>query len=283
MRIALASDLHLEFGDIDLKNTEGADTLILSGDICVANVLHEHPDIHLHRPTDPNRIWKLSGKQELAIRVREFLNRVSQEFDNVIYIAGNHEFYGGSFPDAIDWLRKECEPYKNVHFLEMDTVTIDDFTFIGGTLWTDMNRNDALTLHAINDMMNDFRIIRNSERDYARFSPQDASIRHSKTLAYIKSVIAGKHDEKFVVVGHHGPSHLSIHEMYKHEYLMNGGYSSDLSGFIMDHPQIKLWTHGHTHYPFDYMINDTRVVCNPRGYIGHEPQASTFELKFLDI
>lgn len=283
MRIALASDLHLEFGDIDLKNTEGADVLILSGDICVANVLHEHPDIHLHRPTDPNRIWKLSGKQELAIRVREFLNRVSQEFDNVIYIAGNHEFYGGSFPDAIDWLRKECEPYNNVHFLEMDTVTIDDFTFIGGTLWTDMNKNDPLTLHAVGDMMNDFRIIRNSERSYAKFSTHDASIRHSKTLAYIKTVVAEKHDQKFVVVGHHGPSFQSVHEIYKHEYLMNGGYCSELSWFIMDHPQIKLWTHGHTHELFDYMIGDCRVVCNPRGYIGHEQISLDFKLKVVEL
>jgi hypothetical protein len=54
--------------------------------------------------------------------------------------------------------------------------------------------------------------------------------------------------------------------MYAHETLMNGGYHSDLSEFILDHPQIKLWTHGHTHVPFDYMIGETRVVCNPRGY-----------------
>jgi len=51
---------------------------------------------------------------------------------------------------------------------------------------------------------------------------------------------------------------------------MNGAYHSDLSEFILDHPQIKLWTHGHTHHPFDYMIGGTRIVCNPRGYDGYE-------------
>jgi hypothetical protein len=51
---------------------------------------------------------------------------------------------------------------------------------------------------------------------------------------------------------------------------MNGGYASDLYDFIADRPQIKLWTHGHTHTPFDYMIDQTRIVCNPRGYEGHE-------------
>jgi hypothetical protein len=91
------------------------------------------------------------------------------------------------------------------------------------------------------------------------------------------------HDEKFVVVGHHAPTKLSTHERYIGQYLMNGGYSSDLSEFIMDHPQIKLWTHGHTHDPFDYVVGETRVVCNPRGYAGHDPQADVFELMFLDI
>ena len=59
---------------------------------------------------------------------------------------------------------------------------------------------------------------------------------------------------------------MSTHEQYKSQYLMNGAYSSDLSEFILDHPQIKLWTHGHTHHPFDYVIGETRIVCNPRGY-----------------
>jgi hypothetical protein len=58
---------------------------------------------------------------------------------------------------------------------------------------------------------------------------------------------------------------------------MNGGYSSDLSEFILDHPQIKMWTHGHTHDTFDYMIGSTRVVCNPRGYIKYEQRADEFD------
>ena len=63
----------------------------------------------------------------------------------------------------------------------------------------------------------------------------------------------------------------------------SGGYSSSLDEFIMDHPQIKLWTHGHTHEPFDYMIGETRIFCNPRGYIGYEKSASDFKLKTVEI
>jgi Icc-related predicted phosphoesterase len=132
-------------------------------------------------------------------------------------------------------------------------------------------------------MMNDFRIIRNSQRNYGRFTPLDAVVHHRETLEYIKSVVDSDASKKYVVVGHHAPSSLSIHETYKNDYYMNGGYYSDLSEFILDRPQIVLWTHGHMHNPSDYMMGDTRIVCNPRGYKGHDPHADYFELKFLEI
>ena len=131
-----------------------------------------------------------------------------------------------------------------------------------------MNKGDPLTLHAVRDMMNDYRIIRKEFEGYTLLKPWDTAIRHKETLGYIKSVVAERPDEKFVVVGHHSPSFQSVHEQYKGEYLMNGAYHSSLEEFIMDRPQIKLWTHGHTHHCFDYMIGETRIVCNPRGYAG---------------
>jgi len=102
-------------------------------------------------------------------------------------------------------------------------------------------------------------------------------------LAYLKLMLEGKHDTKFVVVGHHAPSKLSTHPRYKNEEIMNGGYSSDLSAFILNNPQIKLWTHGHTHEDFDYMLGSTRIVCNPRGYDGYEDRADNFTLKYVDV
>jgi hypothetical protein len=64
---------------------------------------------------------------------------------------------------------------------------------------------------------------------------------------------------------------------------MNGGYSSNLEFFIEDHPQIKIWTCGHTHFVHQYYIGDTLVACNPRGYIGYEKCADEFELRFIDL
>lgn len=285
MKIAVASDLHLEFGDINLTNDEGADVLILSGDIVIVQDLHDHPEpANIGDQAAIANGTGLGRRQQTAQRFRDFFKRVSFQFPHVIYVAGNHEFYHGKWPIGnIQDLRNECGRFPNVYFMENDSKTIDNVTFIGCTLWTDMNKGDPLTLHAVTDMMNDFRIIRNDKHGYTKLRPAHVAARHRESVGYIRSVIEGKFDEKFVVVGHHSPSLLSIKEQYRNEYLMNGAYSSDLSEFILDHPQIKLWTHGHTHHNFDYTIGDTRIVCNPRGYPGFESQAESFELQYLEV
>jgi len=267
MKIKLVSDLHLEFSDINIVNDQDYDVLILGGDICIAQDLHDHPEPA--NTADQLAIANGTGlgrRQMTAQRFRDFFKRCSFQFPHVIYIMGNHEFYNGKFYAAINYMREECAKYPNVYMLEQDMKIIDDVVFVGGTLWTNMNRRDPLTMHAIEGMMNDFRIIRNDARNYACMSALDVAIRHDKTLAYIEHIVHEHRNKKCVVVGHHSPSFQSAHPMYAHETLMNGGYHSDLSEFIMDHPQIKLWTHGHTHHPFDYVIGETRVVCNPRGY-----------------
>jgi predicted phosphodiesterase len=265
VKIKLVSDLHLEFSDCFVNNNDNCDVLILGGDIMIAEDLHDHPHFDFN-PYSHGAFADLGRKQQRVARFRDFLKRCAFQFPHVVYVAGNHEFYNGKFHKGIQYLRDECAKFPNVHFLERDCVKIDDVTFVGGTLWTDMNKGDPLTLHAVRDMMNDFRIIKNDEKGYTNLKPADTVIRHRETLDYIRTVVAEKHDEKFVVVGHHSPSYQSVHESYRNEHLMNGAYHSDLSEFILDHPQIKLWTHGHTHHPFDYMIGETRVVCNPRGY-----------------
>jgi predicted phosphodiesterase len=251
MKVKVVSDLHLEFSDIFIKNSanKDIDVLILSGDILVAD-----------------KLTKLNSEDGKCFR--NFLTRVSEEFPHVIYVAGNHEFYnGGDFYKSLDVIREYCSTsYNNVYFLERDTKIIDDVVFVGGTLWTNMNKYDPMTLHAVRDMMNDYRAIRNDKKGYTQLKPADTVDRHRETLAYFRLMLSEHKDKKCVVVGHHTPSFQSCHPQYAGDYLMNGAYHSDLSEFILDHPQVKLWTHGHTHHAFDYMIGDTRVVCNPRGY-----------------
>ena len=264
MKIKLVSDLHLEFSDIMIPNDADYDLLILSGDIMVAQDLHDHQEENVRTAA---MLEMLGSRQLKAQRFRDFLKRCSFQFPHVIYVAGNHEFYHGKFFASLDHLREECAKYPNIYFLENDIKVINDIVFMGATLWTDCNKHDPFTLHALADKMNDFRIIRHDQSGYRALKPADIADRHRKTLQYFKTVMDGyPQEQKFVVVGHHTPSHMSCHPQYAHDYIMNGGYHSDLSDFILDHPQIKLWTHGHTHHPFDYVIGCTRVVCNPRGY-----------------
>lgn len=306
MKIAICSDLHLEFGDIDLKNEEGADVLVLAGDILVAVDLKDH---------DPHGIMEGTRSN----RFQNFFQRVCDEFPHVVYIAGNHESYSGDIAKTYTLLKYKLLHLDNLHILDRECFKLGDVTFIGGTLWTDMNKEDSLTLYHVKSMMNDFQIIKNSNRytyrkvpiykedetgerkyeldgngnyitigmkmkeEVARFSPEDSVEEHKKMIDYIRVCTTDKDNEKFVVVGHHAPSALSIHEMYKHDTVMNGAYFSDLSELMLDRPCIKLWVHGHVHNPFDYQIGECRVVCNPRGYIGHEYRAREFKLKYVEI
>lgn len=285
LRIGLMSDVHLEFGDLYPENAGEADVLVLSGDIMVASDMYG-----THRTE----------------RFTTFLENCAKEYNHVVYVMGNHEHYHGDFAESAKLLRDVCSPL-GIHFLDNESVTIEDVTFIGGTLWTDMNKGDELTLYHIRKAMNDFRVVRNSNKSVsfksfevteegrqiptfhtrpATFSPEDAVEEHEKMVEFIRILTEGKFDQKFVVVGHHAPSRLSTHPRYADDVLMNGGYSSSLDEFIMDHPQIKLWTHGHTHEPFDYMIGSTRIVCNPRGYIGYErgsQEADPYFAKIVEV
>ncbi|NBP00013.1 MAG: hypothetical protein EBU90_07755 [Proteobacteria bacterium] len=262
MKIKIVSDLHLEFSPVIIPNN-GADVLILSGDILVAQDLHEHKanDVELDL---------LSNKQKKVKGYRDFLKQVSEDFQHVLYVAGNHEFYHGKWIKTFSYIREEIALYPNIYFLENESKEIDDVLFVGGTLWTDMNNRDPSTMFSISNLMNDFRVIRHDGYNYRKVNANDCVKRHEATLGYFKEVLDRNTDSKCVVVSHMAPTFASIGSRYITEKIMNGGYASNLGEFILDRPQIKLWTHGHVHDPADYMVGTTRVVCNPRGYEGYE-------------
>lgn len=283
MKIAVCSDLHLEFGPITLENPGDVEVLILSGDICVAKDLNERDDPF---PTDKSR------------KLHEFFYNCCNAFPHVVYVAGNHEHYHGDYALTIPRLKQHLSYLPNLQILDREVWTLhDDVTFIGGTLWTDMNKEDSLTLYHMKGRMNDFRLVKNSNRVVhfkdedgnfhtrtSVFCPEDSVEDHKKMVGYVREVLSNLPiNRKVVVVGHHAPSRASTHPRYVNETIMNGAYSSDLSEIMLDNPQIKLWTHGHTHEPFDYMIGSTRIVCNPRGYIGHEQRADDFTLTVVEI
>lgn len=263
MKIAVASDIHLEFGDVNIKNEENADVLVLAGDICVAR--------HL--------------RSERGDRYRDFFKRASFQFPTVLYVMGNHEHYSNKYEETEMNLQTMLAPLDNVHLLQRSTWSDGNVMFIGATLWTDMNGCDEFTMHALRDYMTDYRAIR---REYTgksgdhKFTPIFTVQQHDKDKSFIKSVATATPKEKVVVITHHAPSRKSIHEQYANDTLMNGAFASNLEDMIED-SRIDLWVHGHMHNSFDYHIDKTRVVCNPRGYIGHEEQALNFKLKHVEV
>jgi len=286
VKISLVSDVHLEFGDLDFENDQGAQVLILGGDICVA------ADVDVYDP----RISEQGFARARSDRIHEFFARCCNRFEHVIYIVGNHEYYHSDFATAFAHLKRVLGYLPRLHVLEKESVSIGDVTFLGGTLWTDMNAEDPDTLYRIRSYMNDFRIIKDSRNPVhykdsegvfhtreGRFSPETSVEEHRAMLKFVTESIAANPTGKYVVVGHHAPSKASTHAQYADQIMVNGAYSSNLDQFMLDHPQIKLWTHGHTHHEFDYMIGSCRVMCNPRGYDGYEEQAEQWRLKTLDI
>jgi Icc-related predicted phosphoesterase len=279
MKVAVCSDLHLEFGDLDLHNDQGADVLILGGDILIAT------DMKGFARDDSGLVitatLAVSGR---AHRYVDFVTRCSERFPHVIFVMGNHEHYHGDFAESSKIIRGVFEPLSNVYFLDKEWKIIDGVLFYGGTLWTDMNGEDPLTMFKIKDMMNDFQQVKNtSDVGKRRFQPEDAVEDHRAFLSGLDAVLEQHPDLPAVVVGHHAPSRASTHPRYQGQHVMNGAYSTSLENYILDRRQIRLWTHGHTHDDFDYMIGTTRVVCNPRGYDGYEERADHFELKYVEI
>jgi len=253
MKFSLGSDIHLEFGPLDtkaLKNSEESDILILAGDVTTA-------------------------KHVKSSSCDEFFEDVTTHYPKVIWIMGNHEHYSGVWREDEKLFREFAKKFNNLHFLEKETLQLDDITVVAGTLWTNFNKGDARIMMMAERSMNDYR-------SCYGLSAHEVYEDHKSCF----EVISQNLGSKTLVVTHHAPSHQSTHPRYKvgsHAMDMNYLYQSDLSEFILDNPNIKVWVHGHTHDPHDYRIGSTRVICNPRGYIGYEDLADVFTFQTFEV
>jgi hypothetical protein len=217
---------------------------------------------------------------------RFLVEECSAKYRHTIMVMGNHEHYGSQFDKTAEHLKAQMP--ANVHLLEKETQEIDGVLFVAATLWTDCNQGDGLTMYHLKSCMNDYRQIRmHANGVYHKLTPEHTYAEHIRTKQYIKTVLDNNRQKDsplpVVVVTHHAPSTLSIKPKYENDRLMNGGYSSDLSEFMLDHPEILVWTHGHTHDVFKYQIGSTWVLCNPRGYYGYESVAQDYQPKGYDI
>ncbi len=251
MKIRVLSDLHLENDEPELIPHAQADLIVLAGDI------HNHA----------------AGPRWAA-----------QTFDGaapVVYVPGNHEYYDGEFGALEVALHDAASQVENVHVLN-NAALIDPhgrWRVLGTTLWTDFalfgadHAALAESIEAARRAMLDFRGliqmnwphgVENCARDEARdFAPADALALHRQARAWLENELAKPFAGQTIVVTHHAPHRLSLAERYAHDRV-SAGFVNHLPELVR--APVALWIHGHTHTSFDYTVNGTRVVCNPRGY-----------------
>ena len=267
MKIDLISDVHLEAKPLTLP---GGDVLILSGDICESR--------RLVRDCSEGRT------EQTDFRYGNFFKKECAKYRHVIYVLGNHEHYGTRF-DKTHAEIASCIP-ENVKLLNRQSIEIDGIVFIGATMWTNYHKGNPMAMAEAQRCMNDYKAIKYHDRannSYYNLTPQVVLREHQDTMYDFGEMLKEHKDKPCVVVTHHAPSYLSIAPEYSNDYLLNGAYASDLSDLILDHEQIKVFTHGHTHTRFKYQIGDTWVLCNPRGYAGMEQIAKTFKPRGFTI
>ena len=255
MKITLVSDLHLELGP---QIMEGGEVLIIAGDACEASSLY-------------NERITSAGQGPLNQRTpcTSFFLEECPKYEKVFYVLGNHEHYSG----IIQKTKERLQPYMppNVTILENESEVYKGIHFLGTTLWTDCNKEDFVTMQHLKRGMTDFEVIQRIDVDIGMlrpFRPRDSVVMHQEALEFLRNELIDGLPS--VVITHHSPSFATTHPRFRDQTLMNGGYCSELSEFILDRPNIKAWCFGHQHDSTDMMIGGTRVVSNPRGYMGYE-------------
>ena len=228
MKIRVLSDLHLEFEDFCLTY-QGEELLVLAGDIC--------PD------------FKMASNL-----IKQYINTYNIP---VILVLGNHDFWYNTFDNVRElWKNLSKANLNNFYLLDNNTVKIWDILFVGTTLWTDANTAE---LDTVSWCIGDFDHI----YDMTIYKWQ---LENKLAVDFLKKVCKENKEEKIVVITHYLPSYKSIAKKYEGNPMNPGFANSGLDAFILS-SNIHTFIHGHTHSSIDYMLGDTRIICNPRGYI----------------
>ena len=234
MKLHVLSDLHLEFSPFIPPKVD-CDIVVLAG------------DIHVGLKAIP---WV---KQHFAEH-------------RVIYVLGNHEYYRQALPKHLHKLR-ELAGMSNIHVLENESLTLDDVVFLGCTLWTDFDlfhNCEIAGYHAIQNIT-DYAKIR-VDPTYRKLRPADTAGIHYRSRTWLTEQFEKNRDAKIVVITHHAPSKRSLPARSEDD-ILSAAYASRLDNLV-ERSQAQLWIHGHVHQAQDYMIGQTRVLSNPRGYPG---------------
>jgi predicted phosphodiesterase len=240
MRLLVLSDLHLEQAPFAEPGAD-ADVIVLAGDTGIGT-----------RGIEWARKWA-AGRP-------------------VLYLAGNHEFYGHSLPGLIDQLRIAGRS-TSVRMLENDEVQLDGIRFLGCTLWSDFEfdgpTHRELSMALCRRVVNDYSQIAFGTGERA-LEPRDTRGLHLHSRQWLAERLALPHDGPTVVITHHAPL-IRTRPASRELRAIAGAFASDVTE-LMGGDKVALWIYGHTHRAADLEIDGTRVLSNPRGY-PHQPVA----------
>jgi len=275
MKISYVSDIHLEINSnfYSFDKEEGGDVLIFAGDIVPAKYMQTK-----------------SNDSEARKIKRYFQKRISvlcSKYKYVFYIMGNHEHYRYNFLESANTLQ---EAFQNlelpIELFDNNCKVIEDWLFIGSTLWTNYNKNNPMDKQIAWNHMNDYVLIGAEKGPFSPYTTVKATPdlfynEHIKSMKYIEDTIKW-HKKNTFIFTHMCPSFRSINQLHS----INGldpAYASDLSDFILDNPCIKYWVHGHTHCNFDYTIGQCRILANQRGYYNESSYKKFKGLQHIEI
>ena len=246
MKLHLLSDLHIEFEDYR-NSIPDCDAVVLAGDIHT-----KHSGVK----------WAIENIKHIP----------------VIYVLGNHEYYGKTYPKLAGQLKTLAEG-TNVHVLENDVLTLDGVNFLGCTLWTDFELlgYPRIAGYKCQQAMNDYKKIKRLP-NYSKIRSIDVAVIHKRSRKWLEENLVKLQGQKNVVVTHHAPSIQSIPAL-KHSDIHASAYASNLEDIIVKY-EPAVWLHGHLHNSSDYQINNCRVLANPRGYVNENNPAFDSELVF---
>lgn len=227
MKIQIYSDLHNEFSQFEAPSSD-PDIVIFAGDI---------------------------DKKSRGV------HWANERFQcPVIYVCGNHEYYGGHIDHTLRKMKEAAAPH--VHVLENEVLILDQTRFLVTTAWTDFSSTGDVTAakRVAWEWMNDYTVIRTDE-SYRRLRPDDLVAKSKAAYVWLIQELDKPFDGKTVVVTHHAPTldyvgdDLPVH--------LIAAYANDWPELL---DKADLWIYGHTHVAADFIKNGCRVVSNPRGY-----------------
>lgn len=256
----------------------------------------KHVDLLIpHHPDDASSVLIMAGDISSSINmIEKTIEHIHDRFLGIVYVAGNHEYYGHVRQDQEYAVKRRLAPFKNVTYVGLDValIELDNVSLVAGTLWGDGGITVQENLR-VQQFLRCFKLIKNTvETDEAPYStdlPYTVSMMHDDNLdarAGFKNALeysaADRPDIPVVMVSHYIPFRSICHPRFGGQ--IDGGFASDCHE-VVSNVTPSGWIFGHTHDTYHEVVGGIPMYCNPSGY-RHEKLSGKFvdyQIRFIKI